>query len=255
MNNFLSKLDAFLDKVSDKTGSFLSNVRHSALFRFFKAIVCILIIALLVFYGAARLFVEEGAFTVSLAGGRGSDEGDDTLSAKGVISLSETADFANPTVQLKAEGIENMTNISVFSLPDDVEAGDGSHNGDNYIAYSFYVKNVGDAPCDLRAVIHIDSVLKNADAAVRVRLYKDGVPTTYAKLATTGLPEYGTVPFFAEDKVLSETTTDFQVDAVIRYTLVIWLEGDDPECLDDIKGGRVKMSMAFSLVEPDSTSS
>ncbi len=254
MKGFLSKLGAALDKVGAVTGQFLGRVRHSAFFRFFKVGVLILVIALFVFYGAARIFIEEGAFTVSLSGGRDSADGPGTLSARGVISLSETADFAEPTVQLKAQGVENMNNMSVFSLPDNVEAGEGSHNGSDYIAYTFYVKNVGDATCNLQATIHIDSVLKNADTALRVRLYKNGMPTTYAKLAATGLPEPGTVPFLGEDKVLSEVTTDFRVDEVIRYTLVIWLEGDDPECLDDIKGGRVKMSMTFSLVEDDSTS-
>ena len=28
-----------------------------------------------------------------------------------------------------------------------------------------------------------------------------------------------------------------------RYTIVIWIEGDDPECKNDLLGGEIKMHM------------
>ena len=28
-----------------------------------------------------------------------------------------------------------------------------------------------------------------------------------------------------------------------RFTIVVWLEGDDPDCIDDIIGGELKMEM------------
>ena len=31
-----------------------------------------------------------------------------------------------------------------------------------------------------------------------------------------------------------------------RYTIVIWIEGDDPECLDNLIGGAIKMHMIIT---------
>ena len=31
-----------------------------------------------------------------------------------------------------------------------------------------------------------------------------------------------------------------------RFTVVIWLEGDDPDCVNDILGGELKMHMDFT---------
>ena len=28
-----------------------------------------------------------------------------------------------------------------------------------------------------------------------------------------------------------------------KFTIVIWLEGDDPDCIDNILGGEIKMHM------------
>jgi hypothetical protein len=42
--------------------------------------------------------------------------------------------------------------------------------------------------------------------------------------------------------------SDFQVGEVDRYTVVIWLEGEDPECVNEIMGGEAKFSMAFEVI-------
>ena len=59
--------------------------------------------------------------------------------------------------------------------------------------------------------------------------------------------------FYAQIKTeeLKNTTEDFKPDQVDKYTVVIWLEGWDPECIDNIKGGVVKMSMNFKVLEND----
>ena len=91
--------------------------------------------------------------------------------------------------------------------------------------------------------------------AVRVKVYKNSIPTTYAKLAADGTPEPGTTPFEGGKKVLSELSEDLAPGEITKYTIVIWLEGNDPECLDNIKGGSVKMSLMFSVVEDTETQS
>jgi hypothetical protein len=60
------------------------------------------------------------------------------------------------------------------------------------------------------------------------------------------MPEVGTVPFTGKT-IFSQNGKELAPGNTIRYTLVIWLEGDDPECLDNLKGGAVSMSMTFSV--------
>ena len=57
------------------------------------------------------------------------------------------------------------------------------------------------------------------------------------------------VPFESEDVVVSGTREKFEVMGVHKYTIVIWAEGDDPECVDDIIGGHLGLDMNFTLLE------
>ncbi len=201
--------------------------------------VAVALFFFLLVYGAGAL-IETGGFSISF----------DKAASAVQISLSETADFASPTVRLNVPPAKDMTNIGGEVIPADVDgAGDGSHGTANYIAYTFYVRNEG-AACALAEVFEIESSVRHADEAIRVTVYRDGEAATYAKIGTDGLPEPNTTPFYG--KTVFEQTSDFSQDGVRRYTVVIWLEGNDPECLDDIKGGNVKMSYTFTAGEAES---
>ena len=237
----------FTPKPPSRLAQWFSLASGTLWLRTVKIVAGVLLVVMLTFYSAAALFSDQGGFTVAIENsGKGKT---------GVISLSETADFASSTVHLEAQDVSHMTNISGLDIPADVDNYDGAHNGANYMAYTFYLKNSGDAVCDVLTELHIDGVVKEADEAVRVKVYKNGIPTTYAKLAADGTPESGTTPFASANKVLSETSEDLAPGEITKYTIVIWLEGNDPECLDNIKGGSVKMSLMFSVVEDTETQS
>ena len=231
----MSKIIVFFERIY---GAVITWVTTAQWLKIAKITVCAGVAILAVFYGAATLYQEEGTFTVGILP-KSKDE-------DAQISLYETADFSSPTTMLSADGIDEMTNISVNWLPKDLDAIDGSHNGEHYIAYTFYVKNTGNVKCNVEETFRVESTVKGADDAIRVRLYKNGVETTYAKLGVNGQPENGTTPFAESGVVFSAINESLAEEDSIKYTLVIWLEGDDPECLDNIKGGSVKMSMTFS---------
>ena len=46
---------------------------------------------------------------------------------------------------------------------------------------------------------------------------------------------------------------EFLVGYVDKYTVVIWLEGDDPECVDRIVGGSMKFDMSIDADGEDDT--
>ena len=91
--------------------------------------------------------------------------------------------------------------------------------------------------------LNILSVIKNVDDAVRVVVYKNGEKTVYAKRTPIGDIEPGTTPFVSKDKVMSELYENFKPNDVDKYTVVVYLEGDDPQCINDILGGEMKMDM------------
>ena len=226
----------------ERAWDFLGAVGRKPWFRICEIVLATLLVILLIFYGAAMLFAEKSGFTIAIS---------DDKDSKASISLSETPDFTKPTVRLDAGGVAEMTNISVLDLPESFEAEGGRHNGENYLAYTFYMKNSGSESADIRSELNIKSALNGAEDAIRVRVYRNGNDVTYAKLAKNGEPEYNTTPFAEDRKVFSVVEEDVDPEEIIKYTVVVWLEGDDPECLDNIKGGNVRMSMAFSLDEAE----
>lgn len=44
---------------------------------------------------------------------------------------------------------------------------------------------------------------------------------------------------------------EFVVGQMDKYTVVIWLEGNDPDCTDAILGGMIRLSMNISIVDPE----
>ena len=43
-----------------------------------------------------------------------------------------------------------------------------------------------------------------------------------------------------------EKEENFKPGDVHKYTVIIWIEGEDPECVDNIIGGEVKMRMRLT---------
>ena len=84
---------------------------------------------------------------------------------------------------------------------------------------------------------------------MRVRLYEDGVPTTYARTKTDGSgPEEGTVEFMGETTIVRKQVSNFRPGAYTRFTIVIWIEGPDDDTTDDIIGGQFKVDMKINII-------
>lgn len=236
LNNMDDRMKPFAVRATAK-----SVRRRNVMLKIGLIALLILVLLLGVFYALSAFVNRAGHFTVWI-----SDED------MNLITLSDTADFAKCATMLEADVIYQMDNITKAWMPENLAEVDGCHNGDNYIAYTFYLKNAGKNEIDYSAAIDIHAVTKEADNAVRVMVIKNGEETVYAKAQKDSTePEPDTVAFLSNTKVLENTTEEFEPGAVDKYTVVIWLEGNDPECVDDIRGGVVKMSMNFKVLEND----
>ena len=170
------------------------------------------------------------------------------------ISISETGNFEDATARLAASNVQDATNISIDDLPGDLDGQEGSHNGKNYMAYTYYLRNAGKEDLGYIATITLDSCAKGAEKAVRIAVWRNGERVVYAAPATDGKDEEGCTSFESDNLVCTYTEKDFLVGNVDRYTIVIWMEGDDPECVDSIIGGSVEFSMHIDADYDDQTS-
>ena len=170
------------------------------------------------------------------------------------VAIADNGDFNNATARLAADALDNGTNIAAEDLPDNLDDIDGSHNGKNYVAYTFYIRNAGKTDLGYSAKLKVVSASKGVEKAARVRLYRNGEPTTYAAAAADGNPEPNTEPFASKDVVTTISHANFRVGDVDKYTVVIWLDGDDPECVDKIIGGAVEFGFDFDSSETDDSS-
>ena len=210
-------------------------IRHKV----FRTLLVVIIIFLINVYIILSLFYKGENFTVTLDSEYGRESG--------LVIYEEQANKYQRTF-LRSKDIEYFTDISVNWLPENIDnEGDGSHNGRNYIAYTFYAENMGQDTINYWTTIKIDDVVKNVDEAIRVMVFKNGNKVIYAKNnKTTGEPEPNTVAFKNDDTVMLELSENFKVGDIDKYTVVIWVEGDDPECKDDLIGGEIKMHMTFT---------
>lgn len=210
--------------------------RRKVIKKLIMLIIVIILLLLSVLYAILYIINTGGNFTISLDSEFRNDSG---------LILSKTEDFKETAVILKADHLAYMDNITESWLPNNLHELDGANNGKNYIAYSFYVKNHGDSEVDYRTTIDIKSVIKKVDKAVRIKVYFNSSKVVYAAPAKSGEPEPSTVPFTRENQVMNELREGFKPGDVDKYTVVIWLEGEDPECVDDIIGGEMKMVMTI----------
>lgn len=247
--------------------------------------VVILITILVILYILAAFYTGRGEFVIKL---------DRPMANEGFL-LSETGDFSECFITLRNEAVEDVTNISIFDLPKNIMNVDGKHNGRDYVAYTFYLKNETLEAKDYQYELNVISTSNHVDTASWVMVFKNGKQQIYAQENANGYPEciynrwefpfleyaenleylqsvvrdeteahiteemiqyheftdieglyqLQSVPWESEDLICSGVRQDMQVGEVDKYTVVIWLEGDDPDCQNDIIGGHLEVAMKF----------
>ncbi len=223
----------------------------------------------------AALSNQKGNFTISVSG---------NLLSVG-FDLSDTEDFANPQVRLASTILEEVNAISIQDLPDDLDMYEGSHNMDNVVAYTYWVRNAGEVEVDYKWYMVLNAVTRGLDDAVWIMIYDEGYQTIYSKpIEATGEPEHlsgydipplynqaanpeqqyyqteegkwgiMTTPYAQERVVATGLVENFQPDERHKYTVVIWVEGDDPECTNEILGAHAGFVMKYALASEDEES-
>lgn len=228
-NKEKNKIKLQSDKIKDRENKI----------KIMKIGMLIITLFLIIIYFILRVVYETGDFTVSL---------DPNFATKQGLIMYERKEEKEDRRVLKAEKLEFMDNISVKWLPDDIDSlGEGSHNGDNYLAYTFYLENKGSDTINYWYEIIVDDVVKNVDKAIRIAIYRNGERTIYAKPnEKTGEAEEGTEKFYSSKEAVVEGREGFAPGDIDKFTIVIFIEGDDPDCIDALIGGEMKMHMEIT---------
>lgn len=142
--------------------------------RIIRLALLILLIFLIIIYFMLSVVYGAGKFTVILDRNLNWDKG---------IVIYESLQNKTVSRRLEASTLDTMDNISIAWLPDNLDTeAEGGHNGDNYIAYTFYVENEGEETINYWYSILIDDVILNVDEAIRVMVYLNGEETVYANI-------------------------------------------------------------------------
>lgn len=175
------------------------------------------------------------------------------------IMLCENASFEDGVgVKLNGGQVQKVTNITKAWLPKGLDTEkDGGHNGKNYLAYTFYLKNTGDKDLEYNTTMTVTGASKSADEAVRFQVYKNGSDSVYAKgtYKDRKTAETDATKFVDNDTIFKTQKSPLKAGAVDKFTVVAWIEGNDRECVDAIRGGTVRSQMVFDVVpdNPDET--
>lgn len=210
--------------------------RRDLRIKIIRLALLILLLLLMLLYFILSIIYDAGHFTIILDKNLNRDKG---------IVIYDNLNEKVVSKRLEADAFNEMDNISIKWLPENIDTeSDGSHNGDNYIAYTFYIENEGKETINYWYSALIDDVILNVDEAIRFMVYLNGNQTVYAKLnGFAEEPEEGTKAFYSEDTVMLECRQDFKPGDIDRFTVVVFLEGDDPDCTNALLGGEIKMHM------------
>ena len=176
------------------------------------------------------------------------------------IMLCENADFEDGvSVKLNGGSVNEVTNITKSWLPEglDNELGEGKggqHNGEDYLAYTFYLKNTGDEDLEYNTTFNLTGATKSADEAARFQIYRNGEAQVYAKgkYDNREQAEADATAFVNDTTIFQTVNTPLKAGDSDKYTVVIWIEGEDPECKDPIRGGAVWSHMVFDIAAESS---
>lgn len=216
--------------------------RHMVIVRIISIIVIVLIALVAIVYAVSYFYEQFGSFTVMVNKYDMVNQG---------LTLSETPEYDRTISTLNADIIYDMTNISGEDLPDNIDKINGAHNGENYIAYTFYLINSGKDTVAYKGEMTMENITLGVDEAVRIAVYKNGEKTVYGKTKSNGGGKESDCDkeFEASTVVMTTKNEHFKPGAKDKYTVVIWLEGNDPDCIDDIIGGTMKLGMNFRIFE------
>ena len=200
-------------------------------------------IALVAYFG-----LNMGTFVISL----------DEKSYTTGISLSADPEFPSSYPRLLIKPQQNCVPVTYSDLKlDEISATDGDYidpTGLTYIAYTFYLKNEGTSTVDLSFQIEQTMATLGIESAVRVLVIENETNVhCYWKNDGTEKSQFEETPdeimnyFYDEQYYCNQEILNFKPGQINKYSVVLWLEGWDHECIDNVIGAKLKIDLKFAV--------
>lgn len=250
--------------------------KQAAIIVLCSSTVGVLIMGIVAFLGR-----NTGTFTVSLN------------TANLSLSMSTKKNFEVETTYLRAPTANSFDLYTYSKVKEKFEDIDNENTENsvnnserlNYFKYSFYVKNTGNLKAGYTLTFNVidnkldEKTQRSLLDCVRVVLFEnqvtDGEDThnivsskPYARhsLTTSSTSPNGfkdeiidnsgelATPFLSDTKILETNVKDFNKDDIMRYTALIWLEGDDPEVSGQVpEGASLRLGIEINAYEQNET--
>ncbi|MCR3905597.1 MAG: hypothetical protein NUK62_01020 [Tenericutes bacterium] len=177
------------------------------------------------------------------------------------IVLSQSSEFEEPQARLMTRPVTEARDMTYSWLKiEEVLSTTGNYTDPDYdyVAYTFYLQNNGLETVDIIYHIRITEVYKNMDDAIRVLVIEEGEETIYQKpdkkaggvLISYPLELQETKHFLSDTIITRKKFENFRPGQTKKYSVLMWIEGTDPDTTDDVLGGMVKLQMNFSIENP-----
>ena len=175
------------------------------------------------------------------------------------IQISEDITFNNGTSRLYADPKPNSQETTYSYLKiEEARKVDGAYvdNVDDYLAYTFYLKNSGNEMLDLVYNISILEVTDGLDEYIRLLVIVDHLDgeveeTMFMKPDPidhkgypVGFPK--TRLFVSNTLIANERIMMLQVNQIKKISVFMWIEGYDTDA--NFKGGNIKIDLKFDVL-------
>lgn len=185
------------------------------------------------------------------------------------IAISDSSTFETMNRWLTADPVEDVrdTTLQHIDLFEIINAeGAYKETRSNYLAYTFFLRNVGSetTPVDYEVVITNQS--KNIAEAIRVMIIVDG-QVAYDEQGIRYIECESKTMYQAPDKqdivykdylqdftlfkstdiICNERIFDIRPEQTKKISVIMWLEGEDPECIETLASAKIKITMNLSI--------
>lgn len=224
----------------------------------------LIVLVLGILFAFSVLANQKGNFTVTLS--------DQLMSLE--FELSDDHTFEKAKVRLVSDTLKEVNAYSISDLPDNLDEGEGSHNMDNVVCYTWWIRNNGTETVDFNWYLVKNAATLNVDEATWLMLYDEDGMVLYSKPAGDGgrekiagctnqalaqqcsrddiftpgeggTYEVSPISYQEENIVASGKLNSFAPGSTHKYTIAIWVEGDDPQCTETMIGGHAGFAFKY----------
>lgn len=177
---------------------------------------------------------------------------------KKTVKITESLENPEYRTRLEGSGYLNLTDTTYSMFDTSIESyivngGDYVDEGASVYAYTFYIVNDNTEALDMKATLSYSNVTRDLDKAIRIMTVSSSLGRNVYQVKDEVEKDYGaaypSVQSFASDKeCYNEMLLGLEPGQYIKYSVLFWLEGNDPDCVDTILGGTIKFSLKLSIL-------